>query len=222
MLRDRWLKDDTHGEDDKEWILQNLGWRPPPKTFLQMMIPQYVPPSPAIARSPLQSRFLAAHHLWYLLVKDYTLRFLTKSTDKLPALSGLAIVFQAEFGSGSKYIAGIWTGDIINGLAWQRTSVSESHKQGYANANSRPYRAPSFSWAASDDPVCFRAEGDQSEVNRSDYEARAVILRSHPIRLEHSWANIKCAYHTPYVCHSISRREGQVWRFLVVSGIRLR
>jgi hypothetical protein len=59
----------------------------------------------------------------------------------------------------SKYIAGIWSGDIINGLSWERSDrkaegtvksrVVESASQG------SHYRAPSFSWASANGPVRF-------------------------------------------------------------------
>lgn len=76
---------------------------------------------------------------WYIIVDEYANRLLTVSSDKLPAISGLAREFQIQM-SGT-YKAGIWVEDACHGLLWS-----------YYGCGRRPdyYRAPSWSWAAMD------------------------------------------------------------------------
>ncbi|KAF2195708.1 HET-domain-containing protein [Zopfia rhizophila CBS 207.26] len=54
------------------------------------------------------------------LIREYTRRSLTKETDRLPALSGLARVFEEALSPESKYVADIFSGDVLNGLLWTR------------------------------------------------------------------------------------------------------
>lgn len=77
--------------------------------------------------------------LWYGLVWSYGSRRLSKPTDRLPAISGLARLFHKRF--GGEYVAGLWSKDMIQGLAWQglgeRAPVSRDQ-----------YIGPSWSWAS--------------------------------------------------------------------------
>lgn len=78
-------------------------------------------------------------HLWYSLVWSYGRRKLSKPTDKLPAISGLARLFHERF--GGQYVAGLWSQAMIEGLAWQglgeRTPASRDQ-----------YVGPTWSWAS--------------------------------------------------------------------------
>ncbi|KAK3492909.1 heterokaryon incompatibility protein-domain-containing protein [Neurospora hispaniola] len=83
-----------------------------------------------------------AHKHWHRIVNDYTARELTDARDKLPAISGLAQVFQQVI--QSPYIAGIWEDRLSLGLLW-----------GVFDARYAPelYIAPTFSWASISSPV---------------------------------------------------------------------
>ncbi|KAI3329016.1 HET-domain-containing protein [Xylariaceae sp. AK1471] len=77
---------------------------------------------------------------WYSVVEQYSSKNLTKSTDQLRALSGLADLFQKAH--HSTYAAGLWREDLQLGLAWY-----------VASNDSRPVREvgiqkPSWSWAS--------------------------------------------------------------------------
>jgi len=76
---------------------------------------------------------------WYNLLWLYGGKKLTRATDKLPALSGIASIYSEKI--GEQYLAGLWRDQLIEGLVWQslnyRRVVSE-------------YRAPSWSWASGD------------------------------------------------------------------------
>lgn len=85
---------------------------------------------------------------WYHIVEFYTARKLTRSTDKLPALSGLATETQKK--TGDQYLAGLWSTCLHHGLAWRVAADSPSTRPPF-------YRAPSWSWAAIDGPVTYNA-----------------------------------------------------------------
>ena len=53
---------------------------------------------------------------WRELIEEYTTRTLTRTTDRLPALSGLAKIFQSHL--HASYMAGIWSMDIARNLMW--------------------------------------------------------------------------------------------------------
>ncbi|EFQ35498.1 heterokaryon incompatibility protein [Colletotrichum graminicola] len=76
---------------------------------------------------------------WYDMVSAYTSRGITKSYDRLPALSGLANAM--EECTGQKYVAGLWGFHLAYGLLWRR---SEQWLRKPADG----YRAPSWSWAS--------------------------------------------------------------------------
>jgi hypothetical protein len=86
--------------------------------------------------SPTSDRFA---HDWGRLVQDYTSRGMTRQTDKLIAISGIASIISSL--KSLEYAAGIWNGShemLVQGLLW--------------SASKRGPRlldvAPSWSWAS--------------------------------------------------------------------------
>jgi len=75
---------------------------------------------------------------FYSLVATYSCQGLSKETDRLPAIAGIAKAIHQL--TGFTYRAGIWEQDVILGLCWYR--VGESF-------HSTTYLAPSWSWASS-------------------------------------------------------------------------
>ncbi|KAF4962494.1 hypothetical protein FSARC_9417 [Fusarium sarcochroum] len=75
---------------------------------------------------------------WYNLLWLYGPRKLTKASDKLPAISGLASIFAKQL--DDEYVAGLWRSNLIGGLLWQ----------GLRCRRRQEYRAPSWSWASMD------------------------------------------------------------------------
>lgn len=78
---------------------------------------------------------------WFNFLEDYSLRSLSYSSDKLPAIAGVAEIFGEKAILG-QYLAGLWTHDIGRHLAWEGPFIRTSG-----------YRAPSWSWAAYDGPT---------------------------------------------------------------------
>jgi len=77
------------------------------------------------------------HDEWYALVISYIARQITKDTDLLPAISGLAAYFQHAI--EDKYVAGLWSDDLLVGLLWSVDPWSAQKIQAM--------QTPSWSWA---------------------------------------------------------------------------
>lgn len=82
---------------------------------------------------------------YYSLVESYSHRSLTFSSDKLPAFSGISGRLHPVI--GGRYLAGLWTKDLAAGLLWQKEGATCKHVE--------PYRAPSWSWAVTDEEILF-------------------------------------------------------------------
>lgn len=106
------------------------------------------------------------YYSWYRLVEYYAVRVLTRSEDKLPAMSGLA--HEMAKLSGDEYLAGLWKEDLSTSLVWYTT-----------DPHSRPaesYRAPSWSWAQIDGRVTY-----SDEITKvSEHQRRCfTLIRAH-------------------------------------------
>ena len=84
------------------------------------------------------------YHEWTEILTEYSARRLTKCSDKLPALSGLASLFAK--GSKDRYCAGLWWRDLRRGLFWRVKSEMGVHmaEQG-TPIRYEQYTAPSWS-----------------------------------------------------------------------------
>lgn len=74
---------------------------------------------------------------WLQIVQSYSHLKLTYSSDRLPALSGIACLVATR--TKDQYVAGLWKNDIVAGLLWY---VWPCRPPGTT------YIAPSWSWAA--------------------------------------------------------------------------
>jgi hypothetical protein len=97
-------------------------------------------------------RHIQALELWGEIVEEYSKTSITRPTDKLIALSGLARLLSSKMKT-PQYVAGLWRLHIERQLLWfvkplfrERDSFFESR----STAPGGEYRAPSFSWAAVD------------------------------------------------------------------------
>ena len=101
---------------------------------------------------------------WFKISNQYSERTLTKWTDRLPALSGLAKKFMAsdvtavpsQPGQALKfnqlslggYLAGLWSATLGKGLYWQ-----VDYTPGKRISTKDTYIAPSWSWASVSGPI---------------------------------------------------------------------
>lgn len=118
---------------------------------------------------------------YYLLVQDYSQRTFTFGTDKLPAFSGIAQRLQPVLRGA--YLAGLWSTDICRSLSWCAENVSAKH--------ARPYRAPSWSWAVTDDPIWFDVPREAPHDGAGSFNLK---LLDHHIKLGHEnnpWGEVE-------------------------------
>ncbi|KAH7311231.1 heterokaryon incompatibility protein-domain-containing protein [Stachybotrys elegans] len=79
--------------------------------------------------------------VWHRLLWHLGQRHLTKPTDKLPSMSGLANIFQQT--TKGQYVAGLWANELIHELAWQGLGLKDREPESYTE-----YTGPSWSWAS--------------------------------------------------------------------------
>lgn len=102
------------------------------------------------------TKFSARLEAWYQCVDEFSGRSLTFSSDKLPAIAGLAAAFDDE--TMGEYLAGIWARQIGLNLAWSRVYQLLTKPDAY--------RAPSWSWASVDGATSFLIlDGPQTRIN---------------------------------------------------------
>lgn len=98
--------------------------------------------------------------LWYReILPGYTIRQLSEPTDIFAAVSSIAQLAQDSI--RSRYLAGIWEGDMARGLLWVTRYSEEAGLFARARKSKRPVdrngkpvlRAPTWSWASVQDQV---------------------------------------------------------------------
>jgi hypothetical protein len=93
--------------------------------------------------------------VWKSIVETYSKTRLTKATDKLIAVAGIAKIMSRRIFNGrdEDYVAGMWRDNLESQLLW-RVDPAVQKDGAYDFHSERPgmdeYRAPSFSWAAID------------------------------------------------------------------------
>lgn len=116
---------------------------------------------------------------WSRFIGQYSSRGLTYESDKLPAISGIAKVIGSII--KDNYLAGLWEGDLIQGLLW-RTAAHKPQEP-------KVYRGPSWSWVSLDGQITssthwniqkWLALSRQSERVLSLVEAKIELTGSNP------------------------------------------
>ncbi|KAI2473865.1 HET-domain-containing protein [Annulohypoxylon bovei var. microspora] len=87
---------------------------------------------------------------WHMIVKSYTSRQLTFTTDRLPAIAGAATMMpQAKT---SRYLAGLWSESLLLDLLWQ---VMPGRAHTPLMTKEHEENAPTWSWASINWGVVF-------------------------------------------------------------------
>ncbi|KAI1119092.1 heterokaryon incompatibility protein-domain-containing protein [Nemania sp. NC0429] len=125
---------------------------------------------------------LDKHTVWFEAVELYVLRDLTRETDRLPAISGLARLVGY---SHEDYYAGLWRQGLAAGLSWFRNmgvvgSTSDTKNailmQQHGPASRNPsYTAPSWSWATRKQSVRYTFECDHENYRAETRSIHASI-----------------------------------------------
>ncbi|KAH8882371.1 HET-domain-containing protein, partial [Thozetella sp. PMI_491] len=90
---------------------------------------------------------------WYRLLNAYSNRELTVEGDRLPALGGLASVFE-KF-SRDQYVAGLWLDDIPAGLLWSGTELYRPVDSPSLLRRPAKRQAPSWSWTSFEGQIFY-------------------------------------------------------------------
>jgi len=124
---------------------------------------------------------------WQILLNRFTSLKLTKPSDRLPAISGIAsIVSQA---TGSAYICGLWKDHLLFDLQWTASDIAlpnelddlESERFRSLIPHTSPtlmYRAPTFSWASVEAEILYQDNYHHEIFTPYDDD---IILDSHII-----------------------------------------
>ncbi|RMZ71847.1 HET domain-containing [Pyrenophora seminiperda CCB06] len=95
----------------------------------------------------------AERQAWFMMIRQYTSRDLTKKSDKLPALSGILSELEKRL-PGDKCYAGLWKSWFARGMLWRLQSPKID-----MNITKQPcrvsWRAPSWSFASLEGVVLY-------------------------------------------------------------------
>lgn len=86
---------------------------------------------------------LLVFNLWNDLIKEYSRCDLTKPSDRMFAMAGIAKLFRHV--TGDEYVAGWWKSHLLESLDWRIFELR--------SRQAVDYRAPSWSWASVDNPI---------------------------------------------------------------------
>ncbi|KAF3803851.1 hypothetical protein GCG54_00008353 [Colletotrichum gloeosporioides] len=110
---------------------------------------------------------------WCELLGYYTKCQLTKSRDKLVAISAIAKEtksFLKPLGEETRYLAGIWEAKLPEALAWR------VHPDSVCGRRPVDYRAPSWSWAAVDGKIRSSTKSPNSDSLAEVMSAETTLL----------------------------------------------
>ncbi|CAG8949841.1 hypothetical protein HYFRA_00004168 [Hymenoscyphus fraxineus] len=93
---------------------------------------------------------------WQYMVAGYSSLELSYASDKLPALSGLAKQMHSKR-PDENYCAGLWSGSLCTDLLWliQNGRHDFGHNINDYSHQVPAYRAPSWSWASTDERIFY-------------------------------------------------------------------
>jgi len=105
---------------------------------------------------------------WFDLLEKYTKCNLTYQSDKLVGIAGISKrMHTTDLG---EYLAGFWRTELEQQLLWLSEKPSANREE---DLSTMIYRAPSFSWAAVNNPVSFFL----CRSMKDSWDCRAEVLR---------------------------------------------
>ncbi|KAJ8474941.1 hypothetical protein ONZ51_g6893 [Trametes cubensis] len=119
----------------------------------------------------------AVHRIWENIVRDYSRRLLSHSSDKLAACAGLAEMFAHAL--GATYAAGLWHDTLLVNLFWQPCDDGAGRLPPASYRHDGQYRAPSWSWASFEGEVMPRVSSLPDSVLRdelTEFQAMAELV----------------------------------------------
>ena len=143
-------------------------------------------------KNPWKTAYEQPYDQWLEIVREYTARSLTVTTDVLPALSGLARKFRKLL--ADEYCAGLWAGDILRGLMWTRPAPGFDDAQEPGVWSTPPgYHVPSWSWASIQGRTATFFYSPPSEYREIKEQAKVLEVRTEELS-EDAYGQTKGGY----------------------------
>jgi hypothetical protein len=155
---------------------------------------------------------------WHRVIEQYSALNLTIQTDRLPALSGLAVRSSPILGG---YLSGLWTENIVSDLMWRVNLLEVGTGRG------DEYISPTWSWASITGPVTYWTKAKngvptfpreqvpplavselQNRVRRSSFAGKVEIIGTNPYGIISSGTLIVDGYLKPARLLWVSTRTG--------------
>lgn len=118
--------------------------------------------------------------LWRKVVRNYTMRDLTKKSDRIIAISGIGSMLGKLL--NDELIAGIWKGRFAAHLTW--SVKHHEHGERLPPSYQRPssFRAPTWSWASVAGPVTYGDDNVWQEFGefRPEIEILDINVQTNP------------------------------------------
>jgi hypothetical protein len=135
---------------------------------------------------PVRQQHRGLGDIWRSACVVYSTLELTFSSDKLPAISGLAKSIQFS----GRYLAGLWEENLFTDMCWyvgpelvpdderitRQNTIREAERRLAVKGRPEIYIAPSWSWASVEEPVSFLYIPDRPKPTRYVTLLDAVIL----------------------------------------------
>lgn len=93
---------------------------------------------------------------WYSIVNTYSTAKLTKDSDKLVAIAGVAEAMQERL--RHRYVAGLWEGNLLTELLWSAIQADEPRPN--------PCIAPTWSWLSTNSTVSVTTQDPPEHIWR--------------------------------------------------------
>jgi Heterokaryon incompatibility protein (HET) len=152
--------------------------------------------------------------LWRNLVEEYYYLKLTKSSDKLPAITGLASIMMPRR-EDEHYAAGVWTGSPMD-LLWVAKTEHDYSKDDepvviYPRASYRTagWRAPSWSWASVDTDILWALSSKSARGVYNEENCRTTFFFDVEFLLDELGARLKRGEHVKQVTATL-KLTGQI------------
>jgi len=101
------------------------------------------------------------YRIWDSMVQRYSQCQMSENSDKLVAIGSLALSLQNRLHGIDTYVAGLWSSQLAQALVWKLIDCDS----GPGIHKSKPWRALSWSWAATDGQALLRHRVQTSSVH---------------------------------------------------------
>ena len=144
-------------------------------------------------RQLVKIRTLSPYHRWKTLVYEYTNRNLTRDTDMLPGIAGLASEFARQ--TRDTYCAGLWRKKLLVELMWILDPLSASKTDAPVLIGPAEYRAPSWSWASIKGAIRLEPPAyTYYRANQMHKQAKVIAVQIEPLVSSDPFGQVKTGH----------------------------